>query len=55
MGAALASHLGVVAGEAGAAGGQAGLAAVVSQWGEAGWAVVDRLGYLQRGGESVQK
>lgn len=52
-GASLASHLDVVAGEAGVAGGPAVLAAWASQWGEAGWAVAYHLGSLQRGGDQV--
>lgn len=46
MGANPASHLGVGAGEVWGADGLAGLAAGVSQWGGAGWAVADRLGCL---------
>lgn len=49
MGAAPASRLEVVAEAAGEGGGLAGLAAEESQWEEAGWAVADHPGCLQRG------
>lgn len=55
MGAALASHLGVEAGGAWGAAGLAGLAAGVSPWGGAGWAVAGRLGSLQSPGRGNKK
>jgi hypothetical protein len=46
LGVSLASHPEVVAVGAGVVGGLVCLAAGVSQWGEAGWAVADHLGSL---------